>query len=57
MGCYDGAEVCELMGSYMLNQLKHDVNKESIGLYRDDGLGVFNNIPQARNRKKEKTNS
>ena len=36
MGCYDGAEVCELVGSYMLNQLKHDVNKESIGLYREN---------------------
>ena len=46
MGCYDGAEVCELVGSYMLNQLKHDVNKESIGLYRDNGLGVFHNIPK-----------
>ena len=33
MGCYDGAEVCELVWSYMLNQLKHDVNKESIGLH------------------------
>ena len=32
MGCYDGAEVFESVGSYMLNQLKHDVNKESIGL-------------------------
>ena len=40
-GCYDNAEVCELVGSSMLNQLKHDVNKESIGLYRHDGLGFF----------------
>ena len=32
MGCYDGAEVFESVGSYMLNQLKHDVSKESIGL-------------------------
>ena len=46
MGCYDGAEVCELVGSYMLNKLRHDVNKESIGLYRDNGLGVFHNIPK-----------
>ena len=27
MGCYDGAEVCELVGSYMLNQFKHVVSK------------------------------
>ena len=26
--CYDGAEVCKLLGSYMLNQLKYAVNKE-----------------------------
>ena len=45
MECYDGAEVCQLVGSYMLNQLKHDANKESIGLYQDDCLGVFHNIP------------
>ena len=44
--CYDGAEACELVGSYTLNQLKHDMNKESIVLYRDDGLGVFHNIPK-----------
>ena len=54
MGCYDGAEVRELVGSYMLNQLKHDVNKESIGLYRDDGLGVFNNIPKPEIERKKK---
>ena len=55
MGCYDGAEVCELVGSYMLNQLKHDVNKESIGLYRDDGLEVFHNIsmPEIERKKKQ----
>ena len=33
MGCYDGAEVCEVAVSYMLKQLKYAVNKESIGFY------------------------
>ena len=33
MWCYDGAEVCELVGSYLLNQLNHDVNKESTSLF------------------------
>ena len=36
MGCYDGAEVCELVGTYILNKLKNITNKENIGLYRDD---------------------
>ena len=55
MGCYDGAEVCELVESYMLNQLKHAVNKESIGLYQDDGLGVSHNIskPDIERKKKQ----
>ena len=55
MGFYDGAEVCELLGSYMLNQLKHDVNKESIGLYRDDRFGGFHNIlkPEIEWKKKQ----
>ena len=55
MGCYDGVEVYELVGSYMLIQLTHCVNKESVGLYRDDGLGVFPNIskPEIERKKKQ----
>ena len=37
MGSYDGAEVCELVGLYMLNSLTQRFGKECIGLYRDDG--------------------
>ena len=40
MGSYDGAEVCELVGLYMLDQLKQRFPNDDIGLYRDDGLGV-----------------
>ena len=41
MGCYDGAEVCELVGTYALASLPSTIHKgESIGLYRDDGLAV-----------------
>ena len=41
MGSYDGAEVCELVGAFLLNNLSHVIDKTSVGLYRDDGLGVF----------------
>ena len=34
MGCYDGAKVCELLGSYLLNKVSNIVPKESVGLYR-----------------------
>ena len=40
MGCYDGAEVCELVGSFILNKLTSIINKSNMGLYRDDGLGI-----------------
>ena len=41
MGCYDGAEVCELVGVFILNQLPERCRKRDIRLYRDDGLAVF----------------
>ena len=43
MGAYDGAEVCELVGTYMLNLLAERCDRSEIGLYRDDGLAVFKN--------------
>ena len=49
MGAYDGAEICELVGLYLLSIISESYNKEEIGLYRDDDLAVFKNIsgPQA----------
>ena len=38
MGAYDGAEVCELMDTYMLNLLSKKYNKNNFGIYHDDGL-------------------
>ena len=41
MGSFDGAEVCEVCGLYILNELidsNMGVTKEQVGLYRDDGL-------------------
>ena len=43
MGCFDGAEVCDLVGIYSLNLLKTIIRKENVGLYRDDGLGIIRN--------------
>ena len=44
MGAYDGAEVCELVGIFMLNKVGEKYNKNDVGLYRDDGLAAFKNI-------------
>ena len=38
MGSYDGAEICELVGLYILSQLKVKLHGADVGLYRDDGL-------------------
>ena len=40
MGSYDGAETCELVGSFILSSITAKYGN-SFGLYRDDGLGVF----------------
>ena len=41
MGAYDGAEVCELVGTYMLSLISEKHHKQDFGFYRDDGLGVL----------------
>ena len=44
MGAFDGAEICELVGCYLLSTISKSYQKENVGLYRDDGLAVFENI-------------
>ena len=44
MGSFDGAEVCELVGIYILCFLAKLINKEDCGLYRDDGLLILQNV-------------
>ena len=46
MGCFDGAEVCDTTGLFLLHRLSHIVKKSDIGLYRDDGLGIIQNMPK-----------
>ena len=55
MGAFDGAEICELVGCFILNKLSQKYNKRDVGLYRDDGLAVFKNIsgPQSEKIKKD----
>ena len=43
MGSFDGAEICELVGLYLLDKLSTLLKKECVGLYRDDGLAVVKN--------------
>ena len=43
MGCYDGAEICKLVGIYIQNKLCKLMHKKDFGLHRDDGLGILRN--------------
>ena len=43
MGSFDGAEVCELVGLYLLDKLSELLGKDNVGLYRDDGLAAIKN--------------
>ena len=45
MGSFDGAEMCELFGRYLLSLLIEKYG-QNIGLYHDDGLAAFNKTPQ-----------
>ena len=55
VGCYDGAEVCELVGCYILNQLSTVMRKELVGLYRDHGLDIMKNVsgPEIERKRKQ----
>ena len=44
MGSYHGAEVCELVGMYLLSLLANIIDKNNSGLYRDDGLIFLRNV-------------
>ena len=55
MGSYDGAEVCELIGTFMLSEISTVIDKNDIGLYRDDGLGIMKRLggPTMERKKKQ----
>ena len=55
MGAYDGPEVCELIGIFMVSLLSKHINKNHIGLYRDDGLVILRNTsgPETEKLKKK----
>ena len=45
MGSFDGAEICELVGLYLLHVLQQKFPMIDFGLYRDDALGTYTSIP------------
>ena len=41
MGNYDSTEICKLVSVYILSDLETIINKNEMGLYRDDGLLIL----------------
>ena len=46
MGGYDGAEVCDIVGLFLLSELEKLNENANLGCYKDDGLGVSTLPPQ-----------
>ena len=42
MESFDGAEICEMVGLYLLDKLSNLLGQENVGLYRDDDLVAIN---------------
>ena len=55
MGAYYGAEVCELVGTFMIFFMSQKYNKKYSGLYHDDGLPVVKNKSGPETEKVKKT--
>ena len=54
MRCFDGAEVCKLVGVNILHLLITVMRKKNVGLYRDDELGILGNFPGPKIERKRK---
>ena len=54
MSACDGAEACELVGTFLFYKISLKYKKNNIGLYRDDGLAIFKNINGPKSEKVKK---
>ena len=54
MGSFDGAEICEFVGIYLTYLIKTKLPMLNFGLYRDDGLGIYEMLPGPQISKIEK---
>ena len=54
LGCFDGAEVCELVGSFILTKLCDLLQRKNVVLYRDHGLAVVKQMPGPKLERKRK---
>ena len=53
--CHDGAEICELVGSFILSKISPIMMElDNCGLYRSDGLSKFRNLSGPKIKRKKK---
>ena len=53
-GAYDSAEICDIVGLFLLSELKKQKLNANLGIYRDDGLGVSSATPRQVDKIKKK---
>ena len=41
MGSFDGAEICKLVGLYLLDKLSSVIGRQNVGLYKDNGFAAI----------------
>lgn len=54
VSCFDGAEVCELVGSYIVSKVMVLIKRDNLRLYQDDSLGDFCNLSGAQLGRKQR---
>ena len=54
MGGYDSAEVCDIVGLFILSKLEQLKVKAEFGLFKDDGLGISKTTPRETEKIKKK---
>ena len=54
VGCFDVAELYEIIGIFILTKLQSVLPKDNAGLYGDDGLGVTKDLPGPEMERKRK---
>ena len=42
MGSFDGADICKLVGLYLLDKLSSVIGRQNVGLYKDNGFAAIN---------------
>ena len=50
VGAYDGAEICQIVGLLLLNNLANKFDKNSVGLYREEELAFVDKMSKEFHR-------